>query len=194
MRWSPPSVIATMAALFIFDVAYPRTVARSQSPPTTLALPHDPDHAKQASSWCAIHVERRELAKAISDCNYAVAANSNDAVAFANRGTLYLTYGDTLQALNDFDRALELAPNDPRNHYNHGVARGLLGQSEGAIADYTEAIRLNPDLAIAYHNRGREYEDIGDRSKAIADFERALTIDPKLQPSIRSLKRLRGDF
>ena len=157
-------------------------------------LPHDPDHADRAASWCAVHVGRQELAHAISDCNYAIAANPNNPVAYANRGTLYLTYGDTRQALSDYEKALELAPHDAKNHYNRGVARGLLGQREGAIADYTEAIRLNPRLAIAHHNRGREYEDGGNRAKAVADYERALELDPKLEPSTRSLKRLRGDL
>lgn len=188
------SVIAAIAALLIAEAAYPQGETRPREPPATLTLPHDADHADLAAFWCAIHVGRRELAKAISDCNYAVAANPNDAIAYANRGTLFLTYGDTSQALSDYEKALELAPNDANNHYNRGVARGLLGRRDGAIADYTEAIRLKPDMAIAHHNRGREYEDIGDRGKALADYERALAIDPKLEPSIRSLKRLRGEL
>jgi tetratricopeptide (TPR) repeat protein len=158
------------------------------------SLPHDPDHAERAATWCAIHVGRRELAHAISDCNYAIAANPKNAIAFSNRGTLYLTYGDLSQALADYEKALQLAPLQANNHYNRGVARGMLGRRNEAISDYTEAIRLNPDLAIAYHNRGREYEDGGDRARAVADYERALELDPKLEPSISSLKRLRGDL
>ena len=70
----------------------------------------------------------------------------------------------------------------------------LKKEYDKAIVDYTEAIRLNPDLAIAHHNRGREYEDGGDRARAVVDYERALELDPKLEPSTRSLERLRGDL
>ena len=185
----------TFCLLTCIAVAATKTVAQQSPEPTpSLAPPHDPDHADRAATWCAVHVGRRELSHAISDCNYAIAANPNSSVAYANRGTLYLTYGDARQALSDYERALELAPHDANNHYNRGVARGLLGQGDSAIADYTEAIRLNPRLAIAHHNRGREYEDIGERDKAVTDYERALEIDPKLEPSTRSLKRLRGDL
>ena len=59
--------------------------------PAPLTLPHDPEHAGKAATWCALHLGKRELAFALSDCNYAVAANPRSAIAYSNRGK-FITY------------------------------------------------------------------------------------------------------
>lgn len=158
------------------------------------AEPHDPAHASNPSTWCAVHIGRRELPEALSDCDYAVSKRPDDPKARSNRGSLYLLAGDTKAALGDFNVALVLSPTDATLWFNRGLARAKLSQRVDAIADYTRAVELDPNLGIAFHNRGVEHELAGDVSKAAADFRRALEIDPTLDPARRALRRLRGDL
>lgn len=199
MKWLTRLAFTLMVAANVLMMVPTFTPAGAQSPTPPSGdggpiWPHDPDHADRAASWCVVHFGRREIDEAFSDCNYAVAVNPRNAVAYSNRGSLYLSLGDLAKALADFEKAIELAPDTAVVHYNRGLVRAELGNRDGAISDYTEAIRLNPDLAIAFHNRGFEYETRGDRPKALSDYGRALAIDPKLEPPSRGIARLRGDL
>lgn len=153
--------------------------------------PHDPAHATEPGTWCAVHVGKNELVQALSDCTYALSLDPDDLQALSNRGSLYLIAKDPKAALADFDRAIALKPHVATLHFNRGVAHSDIGNAEAAIADYSEAIRLRPVFEAALHNRGWEYEKRGDTKRAIADYEAALRIKPDLAPSLKRLDALR---
>lgn len=153
--------------------------------------PHDPAHATEPGTWCAVHVGKNELVQALSDCNYALSLDPTDVQALSNRGSLYLVAKDPKAALADFERAIALKPGVATLHFNRGVAHADLGHAEPAIADYSEALRLRPEFEAALHNRGYEYEKRGDTKRAIADYEAALRIKPDLKPSLKRLEGLR---
>ena len=152
--------------------------------------PHDPAHAANAVDWCAIHLARRELVQAMSDCNYAVATMPNSSKALSNRGSVWLTAGDPTKALEDFEAAIALNPGQADLFYNRGLAHGKLGNSDAAIADYSRAILLEPGLAIAYHNRGYEHELRSNFADALKDYERAIELAPDLKPPAEGIRRL----
>jgi tetratricopeptide (TPR) repeat protein len=154
-------------------------------------LPHDPTHAENAIEWCARHLARGELVQALSDCDYAIARNSNSVAALSNRGSVYLIAGEFTRAIVDFDSAIALAPTDPDLHFNRGIAYGKLGKSELAIRAYTVAIELRPGFAIAYHNRGYEYELLSRFDDALSDYGQAVAAKPDLKPSSLAIERIR---
>lgn len=153
--------------------------------------PHDPAHAAEPGSWCAIHVGKNELVQALSDCSYALSLDPNDVQPLSNQGALYLIAKDPKAALADFDRAIALKPGVATLHFNRAVAHADLDNALAAIADYTEAIRLWPEFDAALHNRGYEFEKRGDTKRAVADYEAALRIKPDLKPSLKRLEGLR---
>ena len=186
------SVITVM--LVLASAAW--TIATNESSAQTtgrdhVLAPHDPGHAAEPGTWCAVHIGKNELVQALSDCTYALSLDPDDVQALSNRGSLYLIAKDPMAALADFERAIALKPGVATLHFNRGVAHADLGNAISAIADYSEAIRLRPQFEAALHNRGYEYEKLGDSKRAIADYEAALRIKPDLQPSLKRLEGLR---
>lgn len=149
----------------IVSLACGINAARSsaQSPERDRVLgPHDPAHASQAATWCAVHVGKHELVQALSDCTYAQSLDPDDVQTLSNRGSLFLVAKDPKDALADFERAIALKAGVATLLFNRGVAHSDLGTTDKAIADYTEAIRLRPEHEAAWQNRGYEYEKLGD--------------------------------
>jgi tetratricopeptide (TPR) repeat protein len=168
--------------------------ASGQAQNAVTQLPHNPDHGPEALNWCAAHMARKEVAPALSDCDYAVAQNPKNAAAWSNRGSLWLVVGEFARAIVDFNEAIAIAPLDASLLFNRGIAHAGAGARERAIADYSSALKLDPSLAIAHHNRGYEHELAGRRAQARDDYRAALNIDPSLKPSVEGLKRLTADL
>lgn len=110
-----------------------------------IPLPHDPTHAERARHWCAVHLSRKELAAALSDCDYAIARDPNDSAALSNLGAVWIAANELARALRDFDEAIVLKPRDAGLYFNRGIAHGSVGAHERALADYTDAIAIQPD-------------------------------------------------
>ncbi|MCA2623054.1 MAG: tetratricopeptide repeat protein [Microcystis sp. M20BS1] len=110
---------------------------------------------------------------AIADQNQAIKLNSDDAVAYNNRGIAKSDLGDKQGAIADYNQAIKLNPDYAYAYNNRGIAKSDLGDKQGAIADYNQAIKLNPDYADAYYSRGLIYKELNDNEKAIKDFRQA---------------------
>jgi tetratricopeptide (TPR) repeat protein len=130
----------------------------------------------------------------------------NLAVAFYNRGNVYLNRGNVYlhkaiektiedfyhrgfllnpglyeRAIEDFDQAIRLNPNDAAAFDARGIAYARRDQYDRAIEDFDQAIRLNPNDAVAFVNRGNVYahafiSPFYDR--AIEDYDQAIRLDP----------------
>lgn len=178
-----------VAAAFVLTTLVIAPMAHAQGN-SSVPLPHDTAHAARPVDWCAIHLARRELVQAMSDCDYAVATMPNNSEARSNRGSVWLSAGEPAKALADFEAAIALEPGQAKFHFNRGLAHAKLGKHETAIHDYTEAIRLDPSLAIAYHNRGFEYELRSDIDAALRDYQRAVELAPNLKPPADGIRRI----
>lgn len=183
-----------LIVLLAVSVAHVDTAAAQTHGRESVLAPHDPAHATEPGTWCAVHVGKNELVQALSDCTYALSLDPDDVQALSNRGSLYLIAKDPKAALADFERAIALKPDVATLRFNRGVAHSDIGNAEAAIADYSEAIRLRPEFEAALHNRGWEYEKRGDTKRAIADYEAALRIKPDLAPSLKRLEGLRRNL
>ena len=81
---------------------------------------------------------------AISDCNRAIKADPNHALAYNNRANDYILKRNWKSALADANKAVSLDPNLALAYYNRGFVRANTGDHDGAIADWNRAIQLQP--------------------------------------------------
>ena len=139
-----------MLGLLLAGLAPVPCSGQSTSP---IPLPHDLTHAVRARHWYAVHLSRKELVAALSDCDYAKASDPKDSAALSNRGAVWIAANEPARALRDFNDAIALSPQNAELYFNRGIVHSRFGVSESALADYSHAIATKPDLAIAYHNR-----------------------------------------
>jgi tetratricopeptide (TPR) repeat protein len=106
----------------------------------------------------------------------AVAVDSDNYLAFNNRGAARLDAGDLSGALADFTRALEIHPRYEEAYNNRGNVRLKTGHPRAAIEDYERAIDLDSTYAEAYLNRGNARQRTGDLDGAMDDYQQALAL------------------
>jgi tetratricopeptide (TPR) repeat protein len=127
-----------------------------------------------------IYLNKKDYDHAIADYTEAIKLNPQFAIAYTNRGTVYLTFkNDYDLAIADFTQAISLNPNDADAHNGRGNAYRIKRDYDRAITDYTETIKLNPQFAAAYMNRGYVYLNFKkDCDLAIADFTQTVSLNP----------------
>jgi tetratricopeptide (TPR) repeat protein len=141
------------------------------------------DRSAALSSRCGWWWTRKDLDRALSDCNEAIRLYSGNPGAYLNRGNVYLSKSDPERALADFNAAIRL---DPKSAWAY-AARGSLyknrGDLEGALADLNEAIGLDPTYALALFSRGELHKGKGNFPQAMADMNESLRLDPNYAPA-----------
>lgn len=114
---------------------------------------------------------------AIEDYSQVLQVNTQDEIAFNNRGVIYYQVGALHKAMADFDHSLKLKPASVV-YCNRGTIRTDLGDCRGALVDYQTAIELDPHSALAFNNRGLIYSKLGNTQRAIADYNEAISRNP----------------
>jgi membrane associated rhomboid family serine protease/tetratricopeptide (TPR) repeat protein len=109
--------------------------------------------------------------KAKADCDRVIAADPDQARAYALRGICSLTLGDTQAGLGDLDRALELDDDLPEAHIARARARQMQGDLEGEIRDLDRALELLPSDDAMYRERGHALYAAGRFKDALRDFQ-----------------------
>jgi tetratricopeptide (TPR) repeat protein len=119
--------------------------------------------------------------RALPYANKAISLNPRNAIAYNDRGNIYLKKGQLDAAMADYNKAIDLNPNYRTAHYNRALAYYSMGDKQIALADLTTAINLGdfPARATALATRGGLYVELGQLDAAVADCNRALSIDPK---------------
>jgi tetratricopeptide (TPR) repeat protein len=84
---------------------------------------------------------------AISDYGQAIELVPNFALAYRNRGALYVTLGDPARAIADLDNAVRLDPRDASALYARGLAKRKNGDQSGGDIDVAAAEKLDPAIA-----------------------------------------------
>lgn len=120
-----------------------------------------------------------ESEKALLNYTRAIELNSQDAIAYSNRGVTYYDLEQYDAALADFTRAIELNPQDAIAYYNRGNLYDGTQQYDAALADYGKAIEVSPKYIIAYNNRGVTHAEMQQYDAALADFTRVIELDPQ---------------
>ena len=105
-----------------------------------------------------------------------LAANPQDANAYAQRGKAYLTNNAFEEALKDFTEAIAINDSNALYYGGRADAYRALRQDELAVADYTKALELGGEQSHYFGMRGNCYKNLGKREEAIADMQKALEL------------------
>jgi tetratricopeptide (TPR) repeat protein len=120
--------------------------------------------------------------QAVNWFNWAIKADSTDAVAYANRAHAKRSLNDFGGALTDFTTATKLRPSDGTLHFWVGWCAFQLGDIQTSITENSKAFELGSELGSqALMNRAQAYMRLGNYQMALADFDTVIRIrDEKL--------------
>ena len=108
----------------------------------------------------------------------AIELNSENFLAWHNRGWAYVEQKKYNQAMTDFNKAAELNPNSELPYFGRGWVYNLQKNYGAAIREYDKVIELNPRYAIAWNNRGAAKSWQNKMSEALADYNKAIELSP----------------
>ena len=104
--------------------------------------------------------------------------DSNDAVAYNDRGDVLYDLQRYQEALEAYERAIDLEPDDAVAYNNKGHALSSLYRYQEALAALERAIHLDPNDAVAYNGKGYALSSLYRYQEALAAFEQAIHLDP----------------
>ncbi len=161
----------------------PKTgVANSSS--TTQAAVDPPTAAGQSSDFDRLFAQAtgaaaaRDLERAISLYDQALAAQPSSAEAHYKRANALKDLGRLSDAVQGYDAAIERKPDYAYAYCNRGSVQQRLGDLAQALASYDRAIALEPTDALAHNNRALLLQDLSRWEEALASYDRAIAINP----------------
>jgi tetratricopeptide (TPR) repeat protein len=93
---------------------------------------------------------------ALADYDDAVAADSNLADAYINRGTVLIAMGRFNDALDAVSTGIKMKPDHAQiAYYNRAIAEENLGNIKGAYEDLKQAVAIAPDFVAAVEDLKR---------------------------------------
>jgi len=136
------------------------------------------------------HVDANAIAACDAAVDRAWATAGETAVAFVDRGTLYLVSGENDKAIKDFSQAIKVAPALASAYNDRGVALSAQHRQAEAIADFSQALALKAaNAGQVVFNRAMAYEDAGDLKRAYLDYRKAAELNPGWDQPARQLAR-----
>ena len=131
--------------------------------------------------------------RALTDLNDAIWLDRKAALAYLERGRVYVRKDDLDRAVADFNQALAQDPLLAEAYRARGDIFWLRSDIQAAWTDYDQALALNPADAESWLGRGRAWSARRDSGRAMADFDRAIQIAALPRAYLeRSRERLRG--
>lgn len=121
---------------------------------------------------------RREYGAAIDDFDAALALDSRNSLALADRGISNFWAQNYDEAKSDFDAALAIDPHSWVAYNGRGLLALRIGDSRGAIAALSAAIADNPKDEFAFWHRAAAYWSLGKEKLSLADYSEAIRQDP----------------
>jgi tetratricopeptide (TPR) repeat protein len=101
-------------------------------------------------------VEKR-IQEAVAPYSEVIARDPADAMAYYQRGLVYLQHWREERALPDLDQAIRLDPKLARAYCRRGQALHVLRKFEEAYADFDKALELGPDFVPTHLHRAMAY-------------------------------------
>lgn len=108
----------------------------------------------------------------------AIDLNSENALAWHNRGWAYIEQKKYQQAIKDFNKASELNANWDLPYFGRGWVYNLRKEYAAAVKEYDKAIELNPKYPQSRNNRGAAKSWLNRWQEAIADYDKAIELKP----------------
>jgi len=112
--------------------------------------------------------------KEIEDLNKVIEIDSNNKMAYQNRGEAKYNLRDFKGAIEDFSKVIEIDPKYQDAYYFRGKANNELEDYKRAIEDFDKIIEINPDSWEYYSIRGKSKRYLKDYQGAIEDFTKVI--------------------
>jgi len=112
------------------------------------AIKLNPNYAIAYSNRCWARVLANEqLPQALTDCDKAIAIQSDNYRALDNRAYTYLRLGEVDKSIADFSAALKIESASATSLYGRGLAKLRKNDIQGAKADIEAAVKIRPTVA-----------------------------------------------
>ena len=135
-----------------------------------------------AQAYCnraAARLVLQHHAKALADCDHAIALNPELAVAHCLRGHALAALKRDQEAFAAYDRAVALNPEYAEAWHHRGHTSLNLGLLQNAIASYDRALSINPDNPGSLGNRSLCYLLTGNFERGWTHFGARWSAKPK---------------
>ena len=124
-----------------------------------------------------LYLSLQQPDRALSDLDRAIANDSSDDIAWANRGVAKSRLGDFAGAIADCTHAIELAPT-VANRVNRGNAYATLHRDDEALADFDLALQAEPHNIPALLGRANANYARKRLMASLDDYTRIIEADP----------------
>jgi cytochrome c-type biogenesis protein CcmH/NrfG len=139
----------------------------------------DPNVGVAYNNLALTFKDRGEYSVAMAYLDRALAVDSTDLEAWANRGNILFLTGRNDSAIASFNRALAMNPNYPVALTSRGAVHFKRGEFEEARADFDRALSVQPDSPQVLLNRASVLRVLRRWPEALADYDAYLRFDPK---------------
>ncbi len=109
---------------------------------------------------------------------HALGCTTDNYVANANLGDVFLKEGKVDEAISYFQKAVQINPGYTDGHLHLGNALLQKGRVDEAITQIEQALQIKPDYEKAHNSLGMALSKKGRVDEAIAHYEQALRIKP----------------
>ena len=124
---------------------------------------------------------KKDIEKAFSDYNKAIAIFPNYNMAYNGRGLIYLNQHNYELSMSDFNKAIELDSTLFGPYTNRGLLHFYQYKYELAMKDFNKSIELNPNYSTSYCNLGLVYYKRGEKDLALKEYNLALLHNPNFE-------------
>ncbi|KAI93971.1 hypothetical protein T281_13560 [Rhodomicrobium udaipurense JA643] len=128
----------------------------------------------------------KQLDEAAADFTKAVSLNPDYALAYNNRGNVFLEMNRPDEAFRDFDRAVALSPDFGAAYANRANASQKLNHPDVAEKDFRKAIELMPASSIPLNGCGRIAAGEGRLYTGLRYLNRAITLNAQFAPAYQN--------
>ncbi|MFT4077940.1 tetratricopeptide repeat protein [Rhodomicrobium sp.] len=128
----------------------------------------------------------KQLEDAAADFTKAVSLNPDYALAWNNRGNVFLEMNRPEDAFRDFDRAVALSPDFGAAYANRANASQKLNHQDAAEKDFRKAIELMPASSIPLNGCGRIAAGSGRLYTGLRYLNRAIALNAQFAPAYQN--------
>ena len=142
------------------------------------------------------YLNRKELGKALNECEGAIQVNPNSAVAYNYLGEIFDEMGQLDNAITNYQKAIQLAPELKEAWVNMLSVELALeyaydDEFEQSLAECKAAKPFMPNIAIAYNYLGLILQTIGQLEAAIDAYLQAIQLNPRFYVARQNLANAR---
>ncbi len=146
-------------------------------------------YPKTLQAWQGLgqaHMELGEPDQAEEAYNRMIELDEDNALAYYERGRLWMLKKQYQAALRDFLKARELNPTNAAIYNMIGQIYTYLGQKDQAVEYFGQAIEIAPDYARAYFNRGYIFAGEHKIDAALDDLNKAIKYDARIYEAYKA--------